>query len=93
MAHFGGISAVTFKFYSMDKSVKVHQNPTKDDFWHLGEWSPSPLLNPPMWSGFDQTVQYFYRVTLYALCDFRNRNSVLNAILCDFTHVLVHFGS
>ena len=29
MAHYnGGIVAVNFKFYSMNKTVKVHQNPT-----------------------------------------------------------------
>jgi len=27
MAHFGGILAVNFKFYSMSKTVKIHQNP------------------------------------------------------------------
>jgi len=27
MAHFGGILAVNFKFYSMNKTVKIHQNP------------------------------------------------------------------
>ena len=28
MAHFVGILAVNFKFYSMNKAVKIHQNPT-----------------------------------------------------------------
>ena len=28
MAHFVGISVVNFKFYSMNKTVKIHQNPT-----------------------------------------------------------------
>ena len=28
MAHFGGILAVNFKFYSMNKTVKIYQNPT-----------------------------------------------------------------
>jgi len=27
MAHFGGILAVNVKFYSMNKTVKIHQNP------------------------------------------------------------------
>ena len=27
MAYFGGILAVNFKFYSMNKTVKIHQNP------------------------------------------------------------------
>ena len=27
MAHFGGILAVNFKFYSMNKTAKIHQNP------------------------------------------------------------------
>jgi len=28
MAHLGGILAVNFKFYSMNKTVKIHQNQT-----------------------------------------------------------------
>jgi len=28
MAHFGGIFAVNFKFCPMNKTVKIHQNPT-----------------------------------------------------------------
>ena len=28
MVHFVGISVVDFKFYSMNKAVKIHQNPT-----------------------------------------------------------------
>ena len=28
MAHFGGILAVIFQFCSMNKTVKIHQNPT-----------------------------------------------------------------
>ena len=28
MAHFVGILAVNFKFYCMNKTVKIHQNPT-----------------------------------------------------------------
>ena len=27
MAHFGGILVVNVKFYSMNKTVKIHQNP------------------------------------------------------------------
>ena len=31
MAHFVGISVVDFKFYSMNKTVKIHQNPAGND--------------------------------------------------------------